>query len=108
MCRQNMIWFNNPDNGESTPAQLWEYRNELTKRFIIILGRLTAEVGSRFESSTTMPHYLFLMRDVIMRLKSLDFNWHLVYSSDEENCLRIMQHDCCCGFKNQKKKTTSQ
>jgi len=72
-----MIWFNNPDNVESTPAQLWEYRNELTKRFIIILGRLTAEVGSRFESSTTMPHYLFLMRDVIMRLKSLDFNCEL-------------------------------
>jgi hypothetical protein len=66
---------------------------------MIVFGRLTAEVGSRFETPETMPHYMHLMHDAIVKLKSIDFNWHLVYSSDGENCLRIMQHDCRCGFK---------
>ncbi len=36
--------------------------------------------------------------------KSIDSNWHLVYSAEKENCLRIMQHDCRCGFKNRRRK----
>jgi len=104
MCTRGVTWFTNPEGGEFTPTQLWDLREDLTKHLIIVLGRLTVEIGSRFESPATLPHYMHLMHDTILKLKNIDSNWHLVYSAEKEDCLRIMQHDCRCGFKNRRRK----
>ena len=50
MCTRGVTWFTNPEGGEFTPTQLWDLREDLTKHLIIVLGRLTVEIGSRFES----------------------------------------------------------